>query len=105
MTTQDMATMAHGDDPSNGHYSPEMDGRTHERTYGGFVVFTAIGTVVVASWVLALALGGVKGAWVGALLGVVASIIAGAIGALFPRVGWRAPGVVFGLMVLVFILS
>lgn len=104
MATQDMATMAHRDDPGN-DYSPDMDGRTHERTYGGFVVFTAIGTVVVASWVLALALGGVKDAWVSALLGVVASIVAGAVGALFPKVGWRAPGAVFGLMLIVFILS
>ncbi|XBQ10881.1 MAG: aa3-type cytochrome c oxidase subunit IV [Salinarimonas sp.] len=90
--------------PNEG-YSPEMDGQTHEKTYDGFIVFTAISSAVVLCWVMALALGGIKDAWLSGILGVVASMIAGGVGAIFPSVGWRAPGAVFVLMVLVFILS
>lgn len=100
-----MATMVQSERQPNEGYSPDMDGQTHEKTYDGFIVFTMISSAVVLCWVMALALGGVKDAWLSGILGVVASLIAGGIGALFPKVGWRAPGVVFALMVVVFILS
>jgi hypothetical protein len=100
-----MATMVQSERHPNEGYSPDMDGETHEKTYGGFIVFTTIASVVVACWVMALALGGIKDAWLSGILGVVASMIAGGVGALFPSIGWRAPGVVLGLMLLVFILS
>jgi hypothetical protein len=54
--------------------------------------------------VLALAIGGVKGAWVTAIIGVVASGVAGAIGALAPSISWKAPTAVFVLMILAFIV-
>ncbi|MGP9821536.1 aa3-type cytochrome c oxidase subunit IV [Salinarimonas sp. NSM] len=100
-----MATMVHDERNPNEGYSPDMDGKTHETTYGGFVVFTTISALVVIAWVLALALGGIKEAWLTGVLGVVASMIAGGIGALFPRVGWRAPAVVVGLMLVAFVLA
>ncbi|MBE7199562.1 MAG: aa3-type cytochrome c oxidase subunit IV [Parafilimonas terrae] len=75
-------------------YSPAMDGATHEQTYRGFVRFVEIGTGVVICWVLSLAVGGIHEAWLLAILGVVASGAAGAVGALAPAVGWRAPLVV-----------
>lgn len=84
-----------------GHaYSPAMDGATHEQTYRGFVRFVEIGTGVVICWVLALAVGGVREAWLLAILGVVASGAAGAVGALAPAIGWRAPLVVGVLLAL-----
>lgn len=100
-----MATMVQSERRADEGYSPEMDGRTHEKTYEGFIVFTAIGAVVVACWVLALAMGGVKGAWFAGILGVIASMIAGTVGALFPNLSWRPAAVVFALMAVVFILS
>ena len=75
-------------------YSPAMDGATHEQTYRGFVRFVEIATGVVICWVLALAIGGIREAWLLAIVGVVASGAAGAVGALAPAVGWRAPLVV-----------
>jgi hypothetical protein len=99
-----MTVMAETDrQPGNG-YRPEMDGVTHEKTYNGFVEFTTISTIVILCWVLALAIGGVKGAWVTAIIGVVASGVAGAIGALAPSISWKAPTAVFVLMLLAFIV-
>ena len=50
--------------------------------------------------------GGSTTAGTSAFAGIIANtVVAGAIGGLFPKVGWRAPGAVFGLMLVVFILS
>src|SRR5918994_90066 len=65
----------------HGGYSPDMDGPAHEATYRGFIRFAEIGTVVVLCHVLSLAVGGVKHAWLSAILGVVLSTIAETIGA------------------------
>ncbi|WP_425337505.1 aa3-type cytochrome c oxidase subunit IV [Salinarimonas rosea] len=100
-----MATMVHDERHPNDGYSPDMDGKTHETTYNGFIVFTTISALVVIAWVLALALGGIKDAWLTGIVGVVASMIAGGIGALFPNVGWRAPAVVVAFMLLALLLA
>lgn len=81
-------------------YSPAMDAKTHEQTYRGFVRFVEIATGVVICWVLALAVGGIREAWLTAILGVVLSSAAGALGAFAPNIGWRAPCVVAVLMAL-----
>ena len=81
-------------------YSPAMDAKTHEQTYRGFVRFVEIATGVVICWVLALAIGGIREAWLLAIVGVIASGAAGAVGALAPAVGWKAPLVVGILLVL-----
>ena len=90
--------------PDNG-YSPEMDGATHEATYNGFVQFTAIGAVVVVCWVVALAIGGLKAAWLTAILGVVVAGVAGTVGALAPNLGWRAPAAVLAILLAILALS
>ncbi len=74
-----MADINHATDSA---YSPEMDGPTHEATYRGFVRFVEIATTVVICWVLSLAVGGVREAWITAIIGVVLGGIGGAIGAL-----------------------
>ncbi|MGU3539022.1 aa3-type cytochrome c oxidase subunit IV [Methylobacterium sp. A54F] len=81
-------------------YSPAMDGSTHEQTYRGFVRFVEIATGVVICWVLALAVGGVREAWITAIVGVVLSAGAGTLGALSPSIGWKAPFVVGVLLAL-----
>jgi len=96
--------MADTDRRPTEEYRPEMDGEIHEKTYGGFVEFTTLSTLVVLCWVLALALGGIKGAWVAAIVYVVLSSVAGTIGAVSRTVAWKAPAAVFGLMILHFVV-
>jgi len=86
-----------------GGYSPDMDGAAHEATYGGFIRFVEIATVVVICHVLALAVGGVHHAWLTAVFGVILSLVAGAIGAVSPGIGYRAPTVVAVLLLLALI--
>ena len=88
----------------HGGYGPDMDGPTHEATYNGFIRFAEIGTVVVLCHVLALAVGGIAHAWLTAIFGVVLSLIAGAIGAFSPSLGWRPAAAVAVLLILALIL-
>ncbi len=81
-------------------YSPAMDEKTHEQTYRGFVRFVEIGTGVVICWVLALAVGGIREAWLTAIFGVFLSSVAGAAGAFVPAIGWKAPAAVALLLLL-----
>ena len=83
------------------HYSPAMDEKTHEQTYRGFVKFVEIGSVTVLCWVLALAVGGIREAWLTAIGGVLLSWAAAALGAFVPAIGWKAPAVVLALLLLV----
>jgi len=99
-----MAAMADMNDAPRNGYHPEMDGGAHETTYNGFVHFTTVSTVVIVCWVIALALGGVKGAWTTAIIGVLLSGAAGAVGGIAPSIGWRAPGVVLGLLLVLLVL-
>jgi hypothetical protein len=84
----------------HGGYSPDMDSRAHEATYNGFVQFAEISTAVVICFVLALAVGGIKHAWLTAIFGVVLSLAAGGLGAMAPSVGVRAPAAVGVLLLL-----
>jgi hypothetical protein len=88
----------------HGGYSPDMDSRAHEATYNGFVKFAEIGTAVVICHVLALAVGGIKHAWLTAIFGVVLSLAAGGLGAMAPSIGVRAPAAVGVLLLLALIL-
>jgi hypothetical protein len=103
MWNQDMI-MADTKHASHGGYSPDMDGPAHEATYRGFVRFAEIGTAVVLCWVLSLAVGGIHHAWLSALFGVILAAIAGAIGAMSPAIGVRAPAAVGLLLILMLIL-
>ncbi len=82
-------------------YSPAMDANTHEQTYRGFVKFVEIGTVTVLCWVLALAVGGIREAWLTAIAAVLVSWAAAALGAFVPAIGWKAPAVVFAVLLVV----
>ena len=88
----------------HGGYSPDMDGRAHEATYSGFIQFAEISTAVVICFVLALAVGGIKHAWLTAIFGVVLSLAAGGVGAMAPAIGVRAPAAVGVLLLLALIL-
>lgn len=88
----------------HGGYSPDMDGPAHEVTYNGFVRFAEIGTAVVVCHVLALAVGGIKHAWLTAIFGVILSLAAGAIGAIAPSIGVRATAAVGVLLLLALFL-
>jgi hypothetical protein len=77
-----------------------MDARAHEATYNGFIKFAEIATAVVICHVLALAVGGIKHAWLTAIFGVVLSLAAGGLGAMAPSIGVRAPAAVGVLLLL-----
>jgi hypothetical protein len=94
--------MAESDTVAGHAYGPAMDAKTHEQTYRGFVRFVEIATGVVICWVLALAIGGIREAWLLAILAVIVSGAAGAVGALAPAVGWRGPLVV-GILLLLYL--
>ena len=92
--------MAETQHAPSGVYSPDMDARSHEETYTGFIRFAEIGSVVVICHVLALAVGGIRHAWLTAIFGVLLSLAAGAVGAMSPSVGVRAPAAVAILLLL-----
>ncbi len=100
-----MALMTDSQDSLKQQYGPDMDGPEHEASYRGFVHFTEIATFTVVLWVLCLAVGGIKHAWGWALVGVLLSFPAAAIGALASTIRWRAPAAVMALMVLVFLVK
>jgi hypothetical protein len=81
-----------------------MDGPAHEVTYQGFIRFAEIATAVVICHVLALAVGGIHHAWLTAIFGVILSLAAGAVGAIAPAIGVRAPAAVGVLLLLALIL-
>jgi hypothetical protein len=58
-----------------------------------------IATVVVLCHVLALAVGGIRHAWLTAIVGVILSLAAGAVGAM-TDLGMKAPAVVAVLLAL-----
>lgn len=85
-------------------YSPDMDPETHEHTYTGFIRFAEIGTAFVICIVLALAVGGIKHAWLSAIFGVILAHVTTALGLYSPSVGWRATAGVGGLLALMLLL-
>ena len=85
-------------------YRPEMDGKSHERTYDGFTHFTVVGSIFVACIVVGLAVGGVKHAWLSAVFMIVLAHVATAVGLMSSAIAWRAPAVVLGLLLLMLLL-
>lgn len=85
-------------------YRPEMDGKAHEKTYDGFMHFTLVGTVFVLCIVVALAVGGTKGAWPSAIIMVVLAHVAAAIGLASEAISWRPSGVVLAILLLMLLL-
>jgi hypothetical protein len=81
-------------------WHPAMEPKAHEETYKGFLHFTEVGIVACLALVTALAVGGVKHAWLTCIFGTVLTLGATAIGIAAPKIGWRAPAVPFVLMLL-----
>ena len=88
--------------PNTG-YGPDMDAPLHEGTYTSFVHFTSVAVVFVLCCVVALAVGGMKHAWLSAIFCVILAHVAAAIGLFAPAVSWRAPAAVLGLLMLMLI--
>lgn len=88
----------HGNTGEAGH--PAMDYEAHDSTFKGFVLFTEVGTVALAAIMTALAVGGVKHAWLTCIFGTLLALVTAAIGIASPRIGWRAPAVPLVLMLL-----
>lgn len=88
----------HGKPSDAGH--PAMDYESHEDTFKGFIHFTEVGTVACLALVTALAVGGVKHAWLTVIFGTILTLITTAIGIAAPKIGWRAPAVPLVLMLL-----
>ena len=92
---------------SHGHHAddiPQMDYAEHERTYLGFVHFAEVGTVACLAFVAALAVGGLKHAWAIAIIGTLLALVGAGVGIASKSIGWRAPAVPFGLLMLSLIL-
>ena len=79
-------------------YSPEMDGPAHEAMYSDFVHFVGVATVFVACCVVALAVGGIRHAWLSAIFGILLAIGATAIGLFSRSMSWRPPAVILVLL-------
>jgi hypothetical protein len=96
--------MAETSSAARGMYRPEMDGPAHESTYNAFTHFTAVGAVFVISIVTALAVGGVKGGWISALVMIVLAHIATGVGLFSTSLSWRPGAVVLGILLLMLLL-
>jgi hypothetical protein len=87
-----------------GGYSPDMDGPAHEATYRGFVRFIEIGVSFVICIVLALAVGGIRHAWLSAVFGVVLAHVTTGLGLFAPSLGWRPNAAVAILLLLMLMM-
>lgn len=92
-----------GGTSAGGSYHPDMDEKAHETTYVSFTHFATVGAVFVVSCVVALAVGGVKHAWVSSLIMIILNIVTTAVGLSSPRLSWRPPAVVLGLLLLMMV--
>ncbi len=92
--------MASTTDGSAQGYRPEMDGRAHETTYDGFTHFTTVGALFVACIVVGLAVGGVKHAWMSAMVMIVLAHVATAIGLMSRSLAWKPPATVLAVLLL-----
>lgn len=87
--------------------APTMDYAEHERTYAGFIAFTKVGIFAVLNIVLCLVIVGFGGAWAGVLatLGVIALIVAAAIGLFAGARGWIPSAILFVILGFLTLLS
>ena len=85
-------------------YRPEMDAASHEGTYSAFTHFTTVASVFVTCIVVGLAVGGVKHAWLSAIVMIVLAHIATGIGLFSTSLAWRPPAAVLGVLLLMLLL-
>lgn len=82
---------------------PKMDGtagmdyKEHESTYGLFIQMVEVLTPLVITWVVALGVGAVKGAWGIATILFIISTIAGLVGLFSKAIGYKP---IAGILVL-----
>ncbi len=86
---------------------PSMDYAEHERTYAGFIAFSKLGVVTVLNFMLCLLVFGFGGAWASVIgtVGVLASLVACAIGLFLGQNGWKPAAAVFVVFGLLTVLS
>jgi hypothetical protein len=92
--------MAAQHEPSHSHAHATTDGdfAQHERTYEGFLRFTAIATVWILTHVVALAIGGTSGRWVLAGFWILVSTVAAVVGLAVRGLDWKPVTVVLAMM-------
>jgi hypothetical protein len=86
-----------------GGYSPEMDGAAHEAMYSRFVHFAVVATLFVLGCIVGLAVGGIKHAWLWAIVGIVIVHVAAAIGLFAPSLKWKPGAAALGIMLFMLI--
>ena len=96
--------MAGANEVPEAHYRPEMDGSNHEWTYNAFTHFTTVAGVFVACIVAGLAVGGVKHAWLSAVVMILLAHIGTAVGLFSPSLSWRPGSAVLGILALMLLL-
>lgn len=87
--------------------APAMDYEMHESTYEGFINFSKVGVVAVLNILICLilfAFGGTAATVFGWIM-LVATMVAGAVGLALGDKGWVPSAVVFGLTVVLAILT
>lgn len=87
--------------------APSMDYAEHEKTYAGFVAFTKVGVVACLNILLILSVFGFGGGWASVIgtVGLIATIVAAAIGMAAGAKGWIPSAVVFVILGLMTILT
>ena len=96
--------MADANEAPTGSYRPEMDGAAHEWTYGAFTHFTVVASVFVACIVAGLAVGGIKQAWLSAIVMIVLAHVATGIGLFSNSLAWRPGAAVLAVLVLMLLI-
>ena len=80
------------------------DYAAHESSYANFLKLTEVTIVTVMSILIGLVLVGVKDAFLSGGLIIAAACVAGLVGA-FTQLGWKAPGVILALALIVWPLA
>lgn len=96
-----MAETKHATDAG---YSPEMDGAAHEAMYQRFMHCTTVGVLFAIGCVVGLAVGGIKHAWLSAILGIVIVHIAAAIALFAPSLKWKPGAVAVAILLFMLVL-
>lgn len=87
--------------------APSMDYAEHEKTYAGFIAFSKLGVVAVLNIMLCLLVFGFGGAWASVIgtVGVVATLVACAVGLFMGARGWIPSAIVFVVLGALTVLS
>lgn len=92
------AAMSPGDQPA-GHEGTG-DILDHEQTFEGFLSILSVGVQHVVSCLIGLAIGGVEGHWLPALVLIALATVAALAGAVDKRIGLKPGAIILGIEVL-----